>query len=144
MRKITYFCDRCGKLIEGIIPQIGTRFLDSEGNEEDHEYGAELCRDCFGEIDDMIAYMVKNPSVHFSNGEKIKPKDPKKSNNKSKLDLGKIAALRNAGWTIDKIADEMKVSHQTIRNHMDEAQAFLKNKEALEQMLEKDIQEVES
>lgn len=136
MRKIMYFCDRCGKQVTDSMMQLCVSTLridDSYGEEVGSlDEGAELCTDCYDEIDSMIAYMVKNPSVHFSNGEKIKPKDPKKANNKAKLDLGKIAALRNAGWTIDKIADEMKVSHQTIRNHMDEAQAFLKNKEALE------------
>lgn len=142
MRKYVFYCDRCGKQTDA-VKQLGNRDIETEnGFVESDEWGAELCPDCFDEVDDMIAFMVKNPSIHFSNGDKIKPKDPKKSNNKSKLDLGKVAALRNAGWSVAKIADEMKCAEQTIRNHMDEAQAFLKNKETLEQMLEKDIQEV--
>lgn len=142
MRKYIFYCDRCGKQTDAVI-QLGSRKIETEtGFVEADDWGAELCPDCFKEVDDMIAFMVKNPSVHFSNGTQIKPKDPKKANNKSKLDLGKIAALRNAGWSVAKIAEEMHCAEQTIRNHLEEAQQFLKNKEALEQMLENDIQEV--
>lgn len=147
MRKVTFYCDRCGKMIEGIIPQIGTRFLDSDGNEEDHEYGAELCRDCFNEIDDMVAFMVKNPTIHFAGGKPIEaePEKPKRATKKKTLDLGKMAALRNAGWSYRKIADELGCSAQTVANRMEEAQAFLRRQNLatdLEEALENDIQEV--
>lgn len=46
-----------------------------------------------------------------------KPKPEKKRKRKS-FDTGKLRALRNACWNIAKIADEMGVSEQTIRNHM--------------------------
>ena len=46
-----------------------------------------------------------------------KPKPEKKRKRKS-FDTGKLKALRNAAWSIAKIADEMGVSEQTIRNHM--------------------------
>lgn len=46
-----------------------------------------------------------------------KPKPEKKRKRKS-FDTGKLKALRNAGWSIAKIADETGVSEQTIRNHM--------------------------
>ena len=44
-------------------------------------------------------------------------KKPKKTEQK-RFDTGKLRALRNGGWPIAKIADEMVVSDQTIRNHM--------------------------
>lgn len=141
MRKITYYCDRCGKQIDGIIQQIGAWFLDSEGKEEDHEYGAELCGDCFDEIDNMVVFMVKNPTIHFDGGKQIVPKDPKKQNNRTKLDIGKIGALLRAGWSMANIADEMGVSAQTIANHKEEALAFLA-KQDLAEAIENDIQEV--
>lgn len=55
--------------------------------------------------------------------EKPKPKPapkPKKSAKKpgpkkKQLDIGKMNALRKAGWSIPKIADEMGVSAPTIR-----------------------------
>ena len=41
--------------------------------------------------------------------------EPKK---KVQLDLGKVKALRKAGWTLEKIADEMGCSAQTIANKL--------------------------
>ena len=37
---------------------------------------------------------------------------------KKALDMGKVKALRKAGWTLDKIADEMGVSPQTIAHRL--------------------------
>ena len=37
---------------------------------------------------------------------------------KSTFDTGKLMALRSAGWSIKAIADEMRCTEQTIRNHM--------------------------
>ena len=37
---------------------------------------------------------------------------------KPKFDKGKLQALRRAGWSVKAIADEMKCSEQTVRNHM--------------------------
>ena len=46
--------------------------------------------------------------------------EPKKNGRQSKneLDDGKIKALREAGWTISKIADEFGASEATICNHL--------------------------
>ena len=48
--------------------------------------------------------------------QKEKPADVKKT--KKKLDDGKMLALRKAGWTYEKIADEMGCSTQTVINHI--------------------------
>lgn len=45
---------------------------------------------------------------------------PKKPAGKINIDMGKVKALRNAGWSFDKIGDEMGVSAQTIANRMKE------------------------
>ena len=37
---------------------------------------------------------------------------------KKPLDDGKMKALRQAGWSLDKIADEFSVSPQTVANHL--------------------------
>ena len=42
------------------------------------------------------------------------PEKPKKSNKKIEIDMGKVKALRAAGWTVEKIADDMRVSPATI------------------------------
>lgn len=41
----------------------------------------------------------------------------RKPGRKSTIDWGKAEACYNAGWSIPKIADELKCSDQTIRNH---------------------------
>ena len=44
---------------------------------------------------------------------------PKKIVGKNKkVDVEKIKALREGGWTVKKIAEEMKVSEPTIYSHM--------------------------
>ena len=43
---------------------------------------------------------------------------PKRKGKQLKLDDGKILALRKAGWTYAKIADEMGCSIQTVVNHL--------------------------
>ena len=46
--------------------------------------------------------------------------EPKKSTRKIELDMGKVKALRDAGWTLKEIADEMHVAPSTISNKLKE------------------------
>ena len=58
--------------------------------------------------------------------EAQEPDEPKEEPKKKRktIDHGKIMALHRAGWSVAKIADEMRVSDQTVRNHIQqEAQA---------------------
>lgn len=48
------------------------------------------------------------------------PKEEKKSTRKIELDMGKVKALRDAGWTLKEIADEMHVVSSTISNKLKE------------------------
>lgn len=51
--------------------------------------------------------------------QKEEPKTVKREpKNKKTLEMGKVKALRKAGWSLDKIADEMGVSPQTIANRL--------------------------
>ncbi len=55
---------------------------------------------------------------NVSKPKKAKAK-PKESNpGKADLDMGKVKALRKAGWTMAKIADEMGVTPGTICNRL--------------------------
>ena len=47
-----------------------------------------------------------------------KPAASKPAAKREKFDTGKMKALLQGGWSIPKIADEMGVSDQTVRNHM--------------------------
>ena len=51
------------------------------------------------------------------------PAKPKQVRNRPKhykkeLDVGKMRALRDAGWSLSKIADEMRCSPQTVANKL--------------------------
>lgn len=129
MRKTTFYCDRCGKQTTEIY-QLGHRRVDTDnGFEIDHEWAAELCPECYKEIDDMIVHMIWHPEYKNPTNVISKTAKPKVAKNSRKLDLdlGKIAALHNAGWTNRKIAEEMKVSDVTISNRLQEALEFLHN-----------------
>lgn len=41
-----------------------------------------------------------------------------KKNGRESFDTGKMIALLEGGWSVAKIADEMRVSEATIYNHM--------------------------
>lgn len=45
-------------------------------------------------------------------------KEETKPTKRKPVDHGKIMALHRAGWSVAKIADEMRVSDQTVRNHI--------------------------
>lgn len=45
------------------------------------------------------------------------PKSPAGQGRKRKLDTGKMTALRNAGWSYEKIADEIGCSAGTVWNY---------------------------
>lgn len=46
-------------------------------------------------------------------------KERRESCKRKNVDTGKIKALRTAKWSVQKIADEMGVTSQTIRYHLD-------------------------
>lgn len=56
--------------------------------------------------------------------EKVIVQEPKKPEKKvvrkKELDMGKVRALRNSGWSIQDIASDMKVSTTTITNRLRE------------------------
>lgn len=114
MRKTMFYCDRCGKLIENTAYALAVHYYDKNGD-TDQDEGAELCFDCYNIVDKAIADLIKPP----------KPKKKAGGYGKLDLDLGKIAALHNAGWSSIKIGDELGVSDTTIRNHLQEALDFL-------------------
>ena len=68
MRKITYFCDRCGAQIFDNVYQSGYKVMDVQtGDVAEEEFNAEFCKDCFGDVDDAVAVAVmagrKEPKV---------------------------------------------------------------------------------
>ena len=86
MKKIIYICDRCKKEVAESIAEV---------------CGYELCDKCAAKVAEMVAKFV---TMGMPKPE-IRPK---------KWDIGKAQALRDAGWTIEKIAEEIGVSAPTI------------------------------
>lgn len=64
--------------------------------------------------------VMKQPQKRAGNERRGKtnapPKSPAGQGRKRKLDTGKMTALRNAGWSYEKIADEMGCSARTVWN----------------------------
>lgn len=122
MRKTTYFCDRCGKEIEGFVWQIGSRKIAADtGEVVVKEWGADLCEECYEKVDEITALAIMNtlPAPERATAKPMpRPKKPNGGHNKKDLDMPKVYALRNAGWSWGKIADEFGVSDQTVINHV--------------------------
>ena len=71
--------------------------------------------------EDYVTIVPEKTQEEAKAGPKsAKTQDPKKQGARKNLDMGKVRALRDAGWTFDKIADEMGVSPQTIANRLKE------------------------
>jgi len=50
--------------------------------------------------------------------DEVRPKQSKSKPKRRPFDVGKLGALRKAGWTVSKIADEMSVSEATVYKYM--------------------------
>lgn len=66
------------------------------------------------ELAKLLTAQVKKPQAD----PKPEPKQAPSKSAKKPLDMGKVKSLRKAGWTLDKIADEMGCSAQTIANKL--------------------------
>lgn len=153
MKKTTveYYCDRCGKKIEGGHYRIKPHYYDSEDKEHISDFliGAldrEFCEQCTRVfMIDLQKTAVPDPGPTPKKAadrggemqkdeEKKGPGRPRKKpervieKNKSqqrKLDDGKIYALRNAGWDWEKIKNELYTdeSTETIQEHYEKEKA---------------------
>ena len=122
MRKTVFVCDRCGKVIENNVVSVAIGVCPAEGDmfEFDESDGADLCQDCY---EDLKQFLKSKPTPEPQ-------AKPRRKGPRLELDLGKMAALRNAGWSYDKIADELHVSQGTVINRMPEAIEFMNSQEA--------------
>lgn len=112
MKKTIYMCDCCGKTIEA--PDWFTVFYGITSSESNVTKTEKL-------FDDICSNCMNNLRDILHSGELIrKPVAPQKAApaKRQPFDEGKARALRNAGWSLEKIADEMKCSPQTVANHL--------------------------
>ena len=128
MQKITYFCDRCGKQIEKTVCQLATIriILPGDGSigmtSEDIDTGADLCESCFEACDNAVLQEIQAgkqlQQIQEAKQKKLAETVGPKIEKRKQLDMGKIKVLRDAGWTLEKIADEMGVSAPTISSRL--------------------------
>ena len=84
---------------------------------DDNNQRDAVIRGAIAILEGALSEIVPKPS-------KVAPKpatNPKTTSTEPKrkpFDKGKLRALREGSWSVIKIADEMGVSEQTIRNHM--------------------------
>lgn len=74
--------------------------------------------------DEVAAVEEPAPEPEAAPTPKPKKPAPKKPAGK-KIDWSKAAALRKAGWTYDKIADELGVSDTTVRTYLNKKTTHL-------------------
>lgn len=131
-----YKCDICGAEIQGSRISVLICNLDERGNiTNSRSVGIDACPGCADELANRIVLAqpceVKEAEEDEPE-EKTEEKTEEKKVEKKKLDfdLGKAISLRRGGWTLSKIADEMKCSPQTVANYLERAGVIKKKKEA--------------
>lgn len=107
----TIICDHCKKVIDGdVIKILANRteresggvigFVDKDQNERDYH------PEC--------AEKILSFANHVKEEKPKQEKEQKETGTKKKLDIGKILALKKAGWKYKEIAGEMGTSEQCI------------------------------
>lgn len=115
MKKIYFVCDFCGKEITGEGTRLITVSFEKGGTftEPDNACEFQFCKKCnavlIAELDKAESATVKSKKSVARN----RAKSPDKSSGK-RLDAGKVMALSKAGWSNEKIAEEMKVTEEQI------------------------------
>ena len=87
------------------------------------DLAAELIEDLEEEPEEETIFTIGGEPVLAEARPLAEPQPEHKKRGGSKplqLDMGKIGALSRAGWSVEKIAEEMGVSGQTIRNRLND------------------------
>lgn len=125
MKKLTIYCDVCGKQITGKVYKVFIGAQDADKIEDDPCYEEveqenDFCEGCIESVAQLIATFTSKPALDEAEEPKPveKPKKEKKpkEDKRKKTDAGKIWALHDAGWSTSSIAMEAQCSTQTVRN----------------------------
>lgn len=107
-------CDRCGQEIKpgelGYISMM-QRAENGDLTGENPFEKLDFCPRCM----DLIAKFVTGDVP-----KREKAVKPAKQAKRKELDVPKMRALAEGGWSMEKIADEMGCSAQTVRNRLNE------------------------
>ena len=134
---IKYFCDRCGvemtKEKRHSFVSVNTRDKAEGDLLEENEFESWLfCKKCTEDIRRYVRTLPLKPSQNDEKRDQNKEKCDQ--NGKKKYDVGKIMALKKAGWKVKDIADEMKMTPQQVSN-----QIYLYNKKMQENGAETEV-----
>lgn len=116
---IKIVCDRCSKEIPG--PMAGRIAWAFAGDyARDVFKNCHFCPVCMEEIKEFIQAPVAQDSKEeaMAAGKDTDGQEPPiwvKGDRKEKdIDMGRVTALRNAGWTIKEIADDMSLTARQV------------------------------
>ncbi len=125
MRKI--ICDRCGAEIpkDGRIGYVAVAWqspTDGTILENSPYEGMDFCEKCIKDIVSVIDFKILSaPETEAPDQEEEEVVERiQKTPSKKSVDKGKVGALSKAGWSNAKIADEMGVSSERIRQILKE------------------------
>lgn len=118
MKRIVYVCDKCGREIKETGTAI-TEFSIDGRLVSGYEKAAHLCPNCAKKFEEWLTDQPDKPFI-----PKPAPlaermiKTTAVEAPKQKVDVGKIKALANAGWSQKAIAEEMEMSQGNISYHL--------------------------
>lgn len=116
MFKQICICDRCGKTAEDPVA-LSFRAMEADtGDLMDKAFEldqVELCEEC-ARI--TYAYTLGKRAMPTKEEEAAGSPENKKTGRKLAIDIGKIKALRTAGWPIKEIAAEMNLKTSQVSN----------------------------
>lgn len=127
MRKVLFFCDKCGQELNDDRQTVTLSWQSDDP--------IDLCSDCACDIvhtlewflnesqkiDEVAEEVGELPDVEEDlpfvdvPAEEPTQEEPKKDK-RNKIDTGKIKALYNAGWPVKEIATEMHLANSVISN----------------------------
>ena len=107
MLKTVYVCDKCKKEVEGSWLVVAEGLRHNMEEPADVTDRMDLCGDCAGDWAKMKASWLADK--------------PRGKTGRKLLDREKIMSLHAAGWSLEKIADEMNCMPDTIRTIISKA-----------------------
>ena len=113
MKKMVFVCDRCKEQISGAGANIVPKFFDPGTGQEMGNTRVEMkdmhfCVDC--------TCIIMENVMNLCSADQDQTPEKETGKKKNVLDIGKVMALHNAGWSNKDIADEMSVSEKKIYN----------------------------
>ena len=81
--------------------------------------------DTLQQVLDRMLFFRTEPAMEKSEFEELGESQPPRTQNKRtlKVDTGKMLALRKAGWSMKKIAEELKISEGSVYNYLKKLEA---------------------